>query len=68
MMQENLKGAALSDTDTKTGLKSAMKALGRNNPATIPMGIDSQENVSVTGGKFSLFNLRLLSVALLDSY
>ncbi|XP_063408918.1 uncharacterized protein LOC134692399 [Mytilus trossulus] len=50
LLQENLKGAELPDTDTKTGMKSAMKALGLNNPATIPLDIDSQANESVIGG------------------
>ncbi|CAC5398334.1 unnamed protein product [Mytilus coruscus] len=50
LVQQNLKGAVLPDTDTKTGSKSAMKALGWNNPATIPLSVDTQASESVTGG------------------
>ncbi|XP_076086943.1 uncharacterized protein LOC143057517 [Mytilus galloprovincialis] len=50
LVKQNLKGAVLPDTDTKTGSKSAMKALGWNNPATIRLSVDTQASGSVTGG------------------
>ncbi|VDI76849.1 Hypothetical predicted protein, partial [Mytilus galloprovincialis] len=50
LVQQNLKGVVLPDTDTKTGSKSAMKALGWNNPATIPLSVDTKASESVTGG------------------
>ncbi|VDI73733.1 Hypothetical predicted protein, partial [Mytilus galloprovincialis] len=50
LIQENLKGAVLSVKDTKTSGKSAMKALGWNNPATIAIAIDTEISESVTGG------------------
>lgn len=57
LIQENLKGAVLSLTDTKTSGKSAMKALGWNNPATIAIAVDTEISESVTGGiKKLLFN------------
>ena len=40
----------LSDKDTSTGPKSAMKALGQNNPATMSVVWSSGKGVDVKGG------------------
>ncbi|XP_063408925.1 uncharacterized protein LOC134692405 [Mytilus trossulus] len=50
-IQENLIGAVLPGTDTKTSVKSAMKALGWNNPATIAIATDIDTTGNVTGGE-----------------
>ncbi|VDI67222.1 Hypothetical predicted protein [Mytilus galloprovincialis] len=50
-IQQNLIGAVLPGTDTKTSVKSAMKALGWNNPATIAIATDIDTTVTVTGGE-----------------
>ncbi|VDI49869.1 Hypothetical predicted protein [Mytilus galloprovincialis] len=49
IIEENLRGAVLPGTDTKTSVKSAMKALGWNNPATIAIATDIDTTETVIG-------------------
>jgi hypothetical protein len=47
---KNLAGAILSKNDVKTGMKSAVKALGSNNPFTIQTAGEVSTTVAVQGG------------------
>lgn len=43
-------GAVLGNNDVKTGMKSALKALGSNNPFTIQTSGEVSTTVAVQGG------------------
>lgn len=45
----------LGSNDVKTGMKSAIKALGTNNPFTINTAGEVSSTVAVQGGKTSAF-------------
>lgn len=47
---ENLRGAYIPESDTKTGPRSLLKALGKNNPATIPIIGGFERVIPVIGG------------------
>lgn len=47
---ENLRGAHIPESDTKTGPRSLLKALGKNNPATIPIIGLFERVIPVIGG------------------
>lgn len=47
----NLASTILGSNDVKTGMKSAIKALGTNNPFTINTAGEVSTTVAVQGGK-----------------
>jgi len=54
---QNLEGAEISDGDSKTGPRSALKALGKNNPAAIVASGEVASSSSVDGGKCDFYGL-----------
>lgn len=55
LKQLNLASTILGSNDVKTGMKSAIKALGTNNPFTINTAGEVSSTVAVQGGKMSAF-------------
>jgi len=53
----NLEGAEISDGDSKTGPRSALKALGKNNPAAIVASGEVASSSPVDGGKYNSYGL-----------
>lgn len=51
LKQLNLASTILGSNDVKTGMKSAIKALGTNNPFTINTEGEVSTTVAVQGGK-----------------
>lgn len=55
LKQLNLASTILGNNDVKTGMKSAIKALGTNNPFTINTEGEVSTTVAVQGGKMFAF-------------
>lgn len=55
LKQLNLASTILGSNDVKTGMKSAIKALGTNNPFTINTEGEVSTTVPVQGGKMFAF-------------
>lgn len=55
LKQFNLASTILGSNDVKTGMKSAIKALGTNNPFTINTEGEVSTTVAVQGGKMFAF-------------
>lgn len=54
----NLASTILSSNDVKTGMKSAIKALGTNNPFTINTAGEVSTTVAVQGGRMFAFKIK----------
>ena len=61
MKKKNLISTVLGSNDVKTGMKSAVKALGANNPFTINTAGDVATTIVVQGGILIALSNKIIS-------